>query len=53
MRAREAKEWEKEEEGSRWEWVGAMHVRCKGAAPAMGGGCPGPCPSSHTDQELT
>ena len=40
------------ERGSRWKWAGAMHARCKGAAPVMRRGPPGPYPSRHTDQEL-
>ena len=31
----------------------AMHVPCKGAAPAMRGGPRGPNPGNHTDQQLT
>ena len=31
----------------------AVHVRCKGTAPAMRGGPRGAYPGSHTDEELT
>ena len=57
MGAREGIEGEKEAVGKRMGMgkggATAVHVRCKGAAPAMRGGPRGIYHRSHTDQELT